>query len=630
MRKNQGDKEIKQDVSAASEQKQASDPFRSSASSIEDAFEEELSFGLASSRPQPSEEPAIRESSIQDSEEPALRKSAIQHPSQDPFDSEIELGSIDEAAPIRAAAIRRPQINFAAAYDEAQQSGALEGPDEAAGDHELAARARVERESETTAASADDERNTETSTSSEDLRTSNEPSESANEERDTPSSEASVETGVERKSTSRPPRSRIVRSVSSINPLELSEIEAPTHSIQTPVPRVDDILPKRVSNDRRESESRAESSHAIRKTGQAKRNKTQSKPSHGPSTLKQFFTARIAGLLLLTSACFELLLVLVWASIPDGLYGLDKAGFSGSIIATALTQIFLVLVPSVLIVSLRKIKWEQIIGQSEISFTLGLLSFMLGIPAGLFLHSANNILMYVLTRLDILVPEANLPGIIIPDEIIAWPLLLIVTVLAPAVFEELMFRGIILPHMASSGYQRSALVLSAIAFALFHDDPLFWLAPLGAGLILGFIRLKADTLYSPILTHASMNLSILVVSRYLPAFSSQSILAMGRQSAEFFFANLILLIIMGLLLMPLFVLLSRVTEDSVELFEEDGQVKKNSSRKRVFFIEKNTEATDFSKISHASLKQANPYTDVFYWLACIILLTYLLSNYFII
>lgn len=626
MRKNQGDKEIKQDVSAASEQKQASDPFRSSASSIEDAFEEELSFGLPSPRPQPSEEPLIRESSIQDSEEPAIRKSTLQRSSQDHFDSEIEADSLHETPQPQRAVLRRPQINFAASFDEAVESEKTKPKVENEPQdrtHEAHDRIDEVRKAEISAAS--DSATAEASAS------------------ETTATVAGVRR-VETKATARPPRSRIVRSVSSINPLELSEIEAPAQSIKTPVPRVDDILPKRISPNERDSEDSIEAGRSIRKSEQEPRTKrkAESKPSstdrqqsqnranHAPSTLKQFFTARIAGLLLLTSACFELLLVLVWASIPDGLYGLDKAGFSGSIIATALTQIFLVLVPSVLIVSLRKIKWEQITGQTEMSFTLGLLSFMLGIPAGLFLHSANNIVMYVLTRLDILVPEANLPGIIIPDEIIAWPLLLIVTVLAPAVFEELMFRGIILPHMASSGYQRSALVLSAIAFALFHDDPLFWLAPLGAGLILGFIRLKADTLYSPILTHASMNLSILVVSRYLPAFSSQSILSMGRQSGEFFFANLILLIIMGLLLMPLFVLLSRVTEDSVELFEEDGQVKKNSSRKRVFFIEKNTEATDFSKISHASLKQANPYTDVFYWLACIILLTYLLSNYFVI
>lgn len=611
MRKNQGDKEIKQEQLSAEEQLRSTDAFRSSASSIEDAFEEELDFGLSSPRSQPPREPE------------SIRKPAFDKMNPDLFDSEIEADSLDETAQPQPAVLRRPQINFAASFDEAVESEEIKSQEENEPQEEFEPQDRSETE---------DNSDTEADSESAEVSAS-----------ETTATVAGVRR-VETKATARPPRSRIVRSVSSINPLELSEIEAPAQSIKTPVPRVDDILPKRISQDERDSEDSIEADRSIRKTEQQPRTKkkaeskprstdrqqSQNKASQTPTTVKQFFTARIAGLLLLSSACFELVLILVWASIPDGFYGLDKAGFSGSIIATALTQIFLVLLPSVLIVVLTKVKSEQIIGQSEMSFTLGLLSFMLGIPAGLFFHSANNILMYVLTRLDILVPETNLPGIVIPDEIIAWPLLLIVTVLAPAVFEELMFRGIMLPHMASSGYQRSAVALSAIAFALFHDDPLFWLAPLGAGLMLGFIRMKADTLYSPILTHASMNLSIIVVSRYLPAFSSQSILSMGRQSGEFFFANLILLIIMGLLLMPLFVLLSRVTEDSVELFEEDGQVRKSSKRKRVFFIEKNAVTTDFSKLSHSSLNQANPYTDVFYWLASLILLTYLLSNYFVI
>ncbi len=336
----------------------------------------------------------------------------------------------------------------------------------------------------------------------------------------------------------------------------------------------------------------------------------------------------MAGLLLLISAVLEIGLLLTWLALPDGFFGLEKYGFSGHIVATALTQLLLVLLPSVAILKGFRIPAKDVVGSGEMSFSLGLLSFIIGIPAGLALHALNNILIYALTSLDVFIPDKTLPGLVMPDDGLAWPLLIIVTVLAPAVFEELMFRGIILPQMAKSKYLGSSLVLSALGFALFHDDPMFWLAPLGAGLILGFLRLKSDTLFSPMLSHAAMNLSILFISPLLPSFTSRLILSLGRDSTGIFYANLIISLVMGLLLIPLLIRFNTMSAPPVDLFGEDGQLIGEQSRRRVFFVKKEETPTDYSRILEQQ-KALNPYFDVFFWLGCLALLLYLLSAYFI-
>lgn len=435
--------------------------------------------------------------------------------------------------------------------------------------------------------------------------------------------------------SARPPRAQIVRPSRQINPLEAGEIQAKDKVLITPLPRVDEILPKRIipapakSKTMKSATSNIEQADTtkaaapIRKAKAVKSSRIRNKIS-----FKGFINQRQAGLLLLISAILEILLLMGWMSLPEGIFGLDKQGFSGHVLATALTQLLLVLFPSLIIVAAFRIPSQEISGEGKMSFSLGLLSFVIGIPSGLCLYALNNILMYALTRLDVLVPERTLPGLVMPDTLTALPLLLIVTVLAPAVFEELMFRGIMLPQMAKSPYIRSSLVLSAIAFALFHDDPLFWLAPLGAGLILAFLRLRSDNIFSSILTHASMNLSIIFISPLLPQFSSRLILSMGRNSSSFFYANLIIAIVMALLMMPLFIRFSSMTTAPVDLFGEDGQLITPPARQRVFFISKKQAPTDFSKLS-ATGNQNNPYLDIFFWLACLILLTYLLSAYFI-
>jgi len=91
------------------------------------------------------------------------------------------------------------------------------------------------------------------------------------------------------------------------------------------------------------------------------------------------------------------------------------------------------------------------------------------------------------------------------DEFIPLFLLLITTVVLAPVFEELVFRGILLPVLVSKVGKISGVLLSALIFALAHLSvgelpPLFVL-----GIGLGLMRLSSGRLFPCALMHSLWN-----------------------------------------------------------------------------------------------------------------------------
>ncbi len=102
------------------------------------------------------------------------------------------------------------------------------------------------------------------------------------------------------------------------------------------------------------------------------------------------------------------------------------------------------------------------------------------------------------------------------DEVIPLFLLLITTVVLAPVFEELVFRGILLPVLVSKVGKISGVLLSALVFALAHLSvgelpPLFVL-----GIGLGLMRLSSGRLFPCALMHSLWNgvtfISLLLVA----------------------------------------------------------------------------------------------------------------------
>jgi len=77
--------------------------------------------------------------------------------------------------------------------------------------------------------------------------------------------------------------------------------------------------------------------------------------------------------------------------------------------------------------------------------------------------------------------------------------------LAPALCEEVLVRGIVLPSLARALGASLAVLASAGLFGLIHLDPFRFPFTFAVGLVLGVVRLRAGSLIPPIVAHATLN-----------------------------------------------------------------------------------------------------------------------------
>jgi membrane protease YdiL (CAAX protease family) len=84
--------------------------------------------------------------------------------------------------------------------------------------------------------------------------------------------------------------------------------------------------------------------------------------------------------------------------------------------------------------------------------------------------------------------------------------------LAPA-FEELLFRGFLLPVLARGGRMAAALAISALLFGAIHLQPLGLPVLCTLGLVMGLAMRQTGSLRTPILVHASWNGCLFLLMR---------------------------------------------------------------------------------------------------------------------
>jgi membrane protease YdiL (CAAX protease family) len=93
--------------------------------------------------------------------------------------------------------------------------------------------------------------------------------------------------------------------------------------------------------------------------------------------------------------------------------------------------------------------------------------------------------------------------------------------LAPAFFEEILFRGIVLPSLLRGVGNYSAIAVSALLFGFIHLDfvtpgAMFYRVPFAfvVGLGLGLLRVRSGSLLPPILAHALLNTITFLVAPF--------------------------------------------------------------------------------------------------------------------
>jgi membrane protease YdiL (CAAX protease family) len=125
-----------------------------------------------------------------------------------------------------------------------------------------------------------------------------------------------------------------------------------------------------------------------------------------------------------------------------------------------------------------------------------------------------------------------------------WGAFMKVAVVAPVV-EELIFRGLILQGFRRNYTAFTAVVMSALLFALFHLNPWQFPATFVLGLFLGWIMLRTNNILLAILGHSIHNFLVLLSITYWNEIHQNAFYLMEK--GKIYFTSL-LLVLLSLLL----------------------------------------------------------------------------------
>ncbi|MBL8900143.1 MAG: CPBP family intramembrane metalloprotease [Planctomycetes bacterium] len=82
--------------------------------------------------------------------------------------------------------------------------------------------------------------------------------------------------------------------------------------------------------------------------------------------------------------------------------------------------------------------------------------------------------------------------------------------LAPGIFEELAFRGVIQTRLAQVMRPGEALLVQAAMFSVLHLSPLIFVSHFAMGVGFGWLRLRTQSLYPGMVLHAAWNAFVLL------------------------------------------------------------------------------------------------------------------------
>lgn len=183
----------------------------------------------------------------------------------------------------------------------------------------------------------------------------------------------------------------------------------------------------------------------------------------------------------------------------------------------ALIQTFSVIIPTLIFLkfyglSIRKVtawQWPKLLPMSgALLFLAGLIVFSDAVlirlleivPEGIANHF-KNLLLYQKEIMDI-------------HHWYQYLWFFLIVVLGAGIFEELLFRGLILKATMQRTSLAAAVVLNGILFAVMHMNILAFGYYFLLGAVLAFIAVHSKTLIYCIILHCTLNFSVLVVSRY--------------------------------------------------------------------------------------------------------------------
>lgn len=265
------------------------------------------------------------------------------------------------------------------------------------------------------------------------------------------------------------------------------------------------------------------------------------------------------GTVLLLHSALVLILHVFWSVLSGSDFGFLTGGLRGYVFSAFLMQGICMLFPVVFVVYLLKLPSGIVVGTTENPGPKLFLSILAGIPAAVVFIGLNNGFIYLMSLAGFSLTPSLLPSRIAFDGSGTLIVAVLVSAFLPGISEELMFRGVIQGFMETAGNKFSGVFFTALAFSLFHSDPLFILAPFLAGLFLGFLRSKSGSIYCSVLAHISMNLTILFISPILPRIAFEYLTVEIPDAS--LYASLLAAAVASVALLPILIVFSSMCHE---------------------------------------------------------------------
>ena len=116
---------------------------------------------------------------------------------------------------------------------------------------------------------------------------------------------------------------------------------------------------------------------------------------------------------------------------------------------------------------------------------------------------------------------------------------LVVVALVPAVFEEIMFRGVLLKGLKGFG-ETDAVLLCGALFALYHQNPAQTLYQFCCGAAFALVAIRSGSILPTVLSHFLNNALILTLTKFeISAFSTPVLIAIVSASAACLVGSLV-------------------------------------------------------------------------------------------
>jgi len=179
-----------------------------------------------------------------------------------------------------------------------------------------------------------------------------------------------------------------------------------------------------------------------------------------------------------------------------------------------ITEIFLILLPALLFVKLKRVDIKESLRFRKISFSLALRSAILGVLSWGLVVVIDALVSGLLERIFGENPTVSFFLKILPKTFSELPVFLILFALLPGLCEEILFRGAIQGTLEKKGVWRGIL-LTSLLFTIYHMNPWGFIHIFIISVIAGFLIIRTNSIISPIIFHACINATAFTIASFL-------------------------------------------------------------------------------------------------------------------